>query len=101
MKTKTCHRTLAALYMSPQGPVYAPAACLGSECSAWRWTSLEEESQGVPTTDDEHKPQDSAPGPEWRYSHSVPVIFGPTVYVYKRAWAPGMRPGTCGLMWEP
>jgi hypothetical protein len=36
-KTKTCHKTLAAVGMSPDGIVHAPAACIGSACMAWRW----------------------------------------------------------------
>lgn len=39
-KTKTCHRTLAAIHDPSGGVFHAPAACIGSACMAWRWKAF-------------------------------------------------------------
>lgn len=38
MKTKTCYRTLGPVASADgSAPWFSPQACVGSQCSAWRW----------------------------------------------------------------
>lgn len=36
-KETACHRTLAAVGVTADGPVHAVRPCQGSACAAWRW----------------------------------------------------------------
>ena len=39
-KKLTCHRTLGGIASADgSAPWFHPQACIGSQCSAWRWTT--------------------------------------------------------------